>query len=47
MGTVIFLILWAAGWRAEPNDYQWLPLLVSIDSVAGVLLLFRCGRPQS
>ncbi|MBZ0251942.1 MAG: hypothetical protein K8I02_01265 [Candidatus Methylomirabilis sp.] len=44
MGTVTFvLVRWALGIDGAPTDYQWLPLLVSLDSIAASLLLLA-GR---
>jgi len=48
MGTLVFVILWLTGAKAQPNDYQVLPLLLSLDSIALMLLLhlLRCRKPS-
>ena len=39
MGTVLFLILCLCMGHDAPNDYQVLPLLLSLDTIAAMLLL--------
>ena len=39
MGTILFLILCLWGKHEAPNDYQVLPLLLSLDTIAAMLLL--------
>jgi len=49
MGTICFLALWAAGYKEAATDYQVLPQLVSLDSIAVALLLLykqRAGTGQ-
>lgn len=46
MGTVIFVVLrWALQKDGAPTDYQWLPLLVSLDTIAASLLVLA-GRAK-
>ncbi len=44
MGTVCFLVLWAAGYKEAATDYQVLPQLLSLDSIAAALLLIYRQR---
>lgn len=39
MGTALFLILCLCVGHEAPNDYQVLPLLLSLDTIAAMLLL--------
>jgi len=47
MGTILFLIMILLGRKAQPNDYQWLALLVSLDSIAIAQWLSWCCRRGS
>lgn len=48
MGSLLFVILWGLGYRDIANDYQILPLLVSLDSIAiATYLQFRCRKRNS
>jgi len=46
MGTILFALLWLLGDHQSPNDYQVVPVLVSLDSIAIMLLaiMWRMGK---
>jgi hypothetical protein len=47
MGTLLFIILYFALGHEQPNDYQVVSLLVSLDSVAGLLLVNTLRKSKS
>jgi len=45
MGTILFLIMMLLGRKAQPNDYQWLAMLISLDCIAlGIWVTHFCAR---
>ena len=48
MGTIVFIALWAAGYKEAATDYQVLPQLVSLDSIAaGLFLMWKSNCKSS
>jgi len=49
MGTLLFAIICLCTKHEAPTDYQLLPLLVSLDTIAAMLLLIvlRMGKEKA
>jgi hypothetical protein len=44
MGSLLFVVFWALGYRDLANDYQHLPLLVSLDTIAATYWITRSRK---